>query len=148
MSLWDWAVEAYGRPDAEAACLALQDRYGQCVPFLLWAVWANPDEAALNAGMRVARGWHGGVIAPLRSARRAMKEPPFDDEALREEIKACELKAERGLLEALAPVTRRRKGEAMASLMAASALWGAGAGAPKQALQRLADAVSDSLPAT
>ncbi len=147
MSLWDWAVEAYGRPDAEEACLALQDRHGQCAPFLLWAVWANPDEAALNEGMKLAKRWHGAVISPLRVARRAMKEPPFAHEALREEIKAAELKAERALLEALEPVAPRKDGEALAALMAASALWGVGAAAPKQALQRLADAVSGSLPA-
>ena len=147
MSLWDRAVAAYGQPDAEDACLALQDRYGQCVPFLLWAIWANPDAAALREGLALARRWHEGVIAPLRTARRTLKGPAFDHNDLREEIKAAELKAERGLLEALAKVARRRKGEAMAALSAASAAWGTGAGAPKQALQRLADAVSASLAA-
>jgi len=147
LSLWDWAVEAYGRPGAEAACLALQDRYGQCVPFLLWAIWANPGEAALNEGLGVARGWHRAVIAPLRGARRTLKEPPFAQDELREEIKAAELKAERAMLEALEPVAGRKDGDALAALMAASALWGAGAGAPKQALQQLAEAVSASLPA-
>lgn len=147
MSLWDWAVEAYGRPGTEDACLALQDRYGQCAPLLLWALWANPGEDALKDGLAVAKRWHHGVIAPLRAARRTLKEPAFSHEDLREEIKAAELKAEKGLLEALAKVSRRRKGEALDALMAASAAWGVGAGAPKQALQQLADAVSASLPA-
>jgi uncharacterized protein (TIGR02444 family) len=147
VSLWDWAVEAYALPGAEDACLALQDRYGQCAPFLLWAIWANPSEDALKDGLAVAKRFHHGVIAPLRAARRTLKEPAFNLEALREEIKAAELKAEKGLLDALAKTSRRRKGEALDALMAASAAWGVGAGAPRQALQQLADAVSGSLPA-
>lgn len=138
MSLWDWAVETYGRPGVAEACLALQDSYGQNVSFLLWAIWANPDEAALARGVQVARDWDQAVLAPLRSVRRALK----TDEALREDIKAAELKAERRLLETLAPLAKAAPGEALAALSAASTAWGSGAAAPRPALQRLAAAVS------
>ena len=106
VSLWDWALEAYRRPGVEAACLRLQDEAGQCVPYLLWAVWADPTPEALRAGAAIARPWQDQVVAPLRAARRAAK-PAFDGvndagrETLRAAVKAAELEAERLLLEAL-----------------------------------------------
>jgi uncharacterized protein (TIGR02444 family) len=138
LSLWDWAVETYGRPGVGEACLALQDSYGQNVSFLLWALWAGPDEAALARGVQAAREWDQAVLAPLRSVRRALK----TDEALREDIKAAELKAERRLLEALEPLAKAAPDDALQALTAASTAWGSGAAAPRQALQRLATAVS------
>ncbi len=106
MSLWDWAMEVYRRPGAEAAFLELQDEHGQCVPYLLWALWAAAPPEALRQGAAIARPWQAAAIEPLRAARRAAKTPflGVDDtgrEALRVAIKADELQAERLLLEAL-----------------------------------------------
>ena len=126
MKLWDWAVTAYDGPGVADACLALQDSYGQNVPFLLWAAWSHPDEATLKQGRQIARDWDRAVTGPLRSVRRELKGSTSHEE-LREDIKAAELKAERALLEALT---------------AASTAWGAGAAAPTAALRRLAAAVS------
>ncbi len=111
MSLWDWASGVYGRPGAEAAFLELQDAHGQCVPFLLWALWAAPPPEALRRGAVIARPWEAAAIEPLRAARRAAKTAfvGVDDtgrEALRAAIEANELRAERLLLEAFEAVHR------------------------------------------
>lgn len=114
--LWDWALAAYGRPGVQEACLQLQDVNGQNVPLLLWAAWCaasgrRPDAETLEAACDTARAWEASAIAPLRAVRRTLKARilDMDTEArltIREQIKAVELAAERGLLkdlEALAP---------------------------------------------
>lgn len=141
MSLWDWAVSAYDRPPAAAACLALQDNHGQNVSLLLWALWARPDDATAKRGAQAAKEWDRTVLAPLRGVRRALKGSEAG-ETLREDVKAAELKAERLLLEALEPLTSPSEREPIEALVSASTAWGAGASAPRQALLRLADAVS------
>ena len=132
MAIWEWALEAYAREGVAEACLALQDAHGQNVPFLLWAVWAEAaDPASLRAAADVARAWDAVAVTPLRAVRRDLKtpRPPVDDgarEALREDIKAAELRAERLLLETLAAQTGARRGGAPAldALKAASQAWG------------------------
>jgi uncharacterized protein (TIGR02444 family) len=141
LSLWDWAVSTYERPGVADACLALQDRYGQNVSFLLWAIWASPEEAALKQGAKLARDWDQAVLSPLRGVRRALKTPPFKDDSLRETVKAAELDAERLLLLALSKLAAPVDGDALEALTAASTAWGAGAAAPRAPLQRLAAAV-------
>ena len=78
MRLWTWALEAYAHPGAAQACLDLQDRFGQCVPYLLWAAWAATEGRVLDAralldGADLCDGWQEAAVAPLRAARRAMK---------------------------------------------------------------------------
>jgi hypothetical protein len=69
--------------------------------------------------------------------------PPVEDagrEALREDVKACELAAERLLMETLARLADGKAGaSALAALEAASAAWGKPA--PTQALAALAAAL-------
>jgi len=107
MGLWNWAVDTYGRAGVAQAALALQDDHGQNVPLLLWAAFARTtDPQALAAAAALARTWEATAILPLRQVRRALKEPlsPTPDgvrEALRAQVKAAELAAERGLLEGL-----------------------------------------------
>ena len=107
MGLWNWAVDTYGRSGVTEAALALQDDHGQNVPLLLWAAFARTtDPEALGAAAALARTWETTAIRPLRGARRALKAPlpPTPDaarEALRAQVKATELAAERCLLEAL-----------------------------------------------
>ncbi|HYC73766.1 TIGR02444 family protein [Brevundimonas sp.] len=109
--LWDWAVHAYGSVGVEDACLHLQDAAGQNAPLLLWAAWAarsgrDPDADTLEAACDVARAWQEAAVAPLREIRRRLKgrNPDLDDadrEAVRLQVKAVELEAERRLLAAL-----------------------------------------------
>ena len=149
MRLWDFAVAIHGEPGVDAGLIDLQDNHGQCVSYLLWAVWAarhgRPlDASALALGADLARDWEAEVTAPLRSARRNLKRscPPMADvrrEALRSKVKAVELSAERALLEALEAATPKRAGKAGADvaerLRAAMAVWSAPA--PASALAPL-----------
>jgi uncharacterized protein (TIGR02444 family) len=148
VSLWEWALEAYSRPGAPEACLALQDEHGQNTSYLLWAVWAEgPDAAALAEGQALARNWDETALKPLREVRRRLK-PSFAGvnerarEGLREDVKAAELRAERVLMEALEAICGNQSGgaPALAALQAASRAWGTAAS--DEALARLAGALS------
>lgn len=111
MRLWDWSIQAWDAPGVQVAALDLQDAQGQCVPLLLWAAWAArtgraPDEDAIEAACDTARVWLETTIAPLRQVRRTLKTrtPDMDDaarEAVRAQVKAVEIEAERRLLVAL-----------------------------------------------
>ena len=73
-ALWDWSVRAYALPGAADAALALQDEYGQNVPFLLFAVWSGgADPQRLDTAAALARTWEATAVGPLRAARRALK---------------------------------------------------------------------------
>ena len=150
MRLWDWAVAAYGADGVADACLELQDAAGQNVPLLLWAAWCaaegrTPDEDALEAAGDTARAWQETAIAPLRAIRRALKPraPDLDDEAreaVRAQVKAVELEAERRLLtalEALAPAPSTRPQPPIALMAAAARVWSPMV--PRALLVQLAD---------
>lgn len=147
MALWDWAVEAYGRPGVADAALALQDEHGQNTCFLLWAVWAKgPEPRTMVRAAELARGWEAQVLEPLRVARRNLKGETAGVDAaarqrLREDVKAAELQSERVLLDSLEALTGRHHGEeaAAVALRRASVAWGAVV--PGAALGRLAEAL-------
>ena len=150
MSLWDWALTAYAADGVADACLELQEAAGQNVPLLLWAAWCaaegrNPDEDALEAAGDTARAWQETAIAPLRAVRRALKAraPDLDDtdrEAVRAQVKAVELEAERRLLtalEALAPAPSAPPQPPLNTMVAAARAWSPMT--PRAGLVRLAD---------
>ena len=108
MRLWEWALEVYARPSVAEACLALQDRHGQNVPYLLWAAWrageGRPADAKTAA--QLVKRWDAEVGAPLRAIRRTIKPawPGIDDgarEDFRNTVKAVELGGEKVLMESL-----------------------------------------------
>lgn len=134
--LWDWAVKAYAAPGVSEACLDLQDQAGQNVPLLLWAAWMartgrEPDEDTLEGACDAARAWQEAAIEPLRALRRALKarNPDIDNdarEAVRAQVKAVELEAERRLLlalEALSPAPAEGPRPALDALVAAARAW-------------------------
>jgi uncharacterized protein (TIGR02444 family) len=137
VKLWDFAVAIHGEPGVDAGLIDLQDKHGQCVSYLLWAVWAARHgravgETELALATRLARDWEAEVATPLRAVRRNLKRPwpPMADakrEALRTKVKASELSAERTLLEALEALTPRRRGAADVAqrLHAAMTVWSA-----------------------
>jgi uncharacterized protein (TIGR02444 family) len=150
VSLWDWALEAYARPGVQEVCVRLQDSHGQCVPYLLWAAWAAADgqvlsAATLSRGAALARAWEAEAIGPLRQIRRRLKTPRAGvaesaREAVRAQVKAAELAAERALmdaLEALSPQGRERTKPLADALADAAGAWGAAP--PLQALRDLAE---------
>jgi uncharacterized protein (TIGR02444 family) len=122
--LWDWAVAAYARPGVSEACLTLQDGHDHNVPYLLWAAWAalrgsKLDADTLEAGVDTARAWDSAAVRPLRVIRTTLKKPipDLDDEAreaVRAQIKAVELEAERRLLLALESLTPALAGPGLA----------------------------------
>lgn len=104
MSLWDWTLKTYERPGVPEACLILQDEHGLNTSLLLWAAWADPDDAALAGAVAAGKAWDDQVLWPLRRVRRDLKAAMsgIADEArlaLREDVKAAELQAERVLME-------------------------------------------------
>jgi uncharacterized protein (TIGR02444 family) len=146
MAIWEWMLEAYGRPGVANACETLQDTYRQNPPLLLWAVWAETaDQEVLAQAADVAHRWDGVTLTPLRALRRALKAPiaPIDDDAretLRGEIKTVELQAERLLIETLSDLRKGHGGaHTLDALEAASAAWGKPA--PGDALATLAAAL-------
>ncbi|MBX3481539.1 MAG: TIGR02444 family protein [Caulobacter sp.] len=146
-TFWDWALAAYARPGVPDACLSLQDDHGQQTAYLLWAAWAAPGDAVLATGAELARHWELTILGPLRQSRRALKPalPPVDDTArlaLREEVKAVELAAERLLMESLEALAGPASSEARASdfLSRAAATWGDPP--PPEALETLARALA------
>lgn len=98
---WPWSLDRYAWEGVESLSLRLQDEFGLSVNMLLWSCWcATRYEAAPDLVMRkaidVSGQWNAGVTAPLRQARRFLKDrrEPEGAEALRERIKAAELSAE------------------------------------------------------
>jgi len=151
VDVWRYSVAAYAQPDVEAACLRLQDEHGQCVPLLLWRLWACAegravDRALLDLAVAAARAWDEAAVAPLRKMRRGLKRPfpligDASREALRGDIKAAELNAERMLLETLEAMTPAPNGAAAAPGAALASLCKAWNGAaPDRELAALARA--------
>lgn len=154
MTLWDWAVRAYARPGVSEACLELQDAAGQNVCLLLWAVWAVETGQALDADARadacdIARAWEDAAVAPLRAVRRRLKGRILDmddaaRQAVRDQVKAVELVAERHLLAALEAASRpaaERKTAPVADALAAVCRDWSGT-APRALLTTLIDRLS------
>ncbi|MDB5429716.1 MAG: hypothetical protein JWP35_832 [Caulobacter sp.] len=145
MTLWDWTLAAYGRPDVPQACLHLQDDHGLNTSLLLWSVWAGASDAGLMAkAAAMAKRWDDEVLWPLRNARRALKArmPDVDDaarEGLREDVKAAELRAERVLMESLEALSKPHEADPVLALEAACAAWGTQP--PLESLERLAAAL-------
>ncbi|MBU1375321.1 MAG: TIGR02444 family protein [Alphaproteobacteria bacterium] len=146
MAIWDWVLEAYGRPGVPEACLTLQDVHGQNTSLLLWAVRAEVKDAELLArAAEATRAWERTALVPIREVRRALKapQPPVDDVArlaLREDVKGLELAAERLLLETLDGMSQGRGGaHALEALEAAAKAWEKPA--PAGALAELAAAL-------
>jgi len=148
--LWDWALNAYRADGVSEACLTLQDTCGQNVPLLLWAAWAATtsrelDADTVEAGCDAARAWDTVAVMPLRAVRRTLKLPVPDiedaaREALRDQVKAVELAAERHLLvglEALVPVPTGAPRPAIEGLVAVARVWSRVV--PRPALITLAD---------
>ena len=134
--LWDWAVQAYAAEGVSEACLHLQDAAGQNAPLLLWAAWTArtgraPEADTLEAACDIARAWQDAAIAPLRAVRRTLKGPNpdlenADREAVRAQVKAVELEAERRLLaalEALSPPPGAAPAPVLEALVAVARRW-------------------------
>ena len=155
---WDWAAAAYAAPGVSEECLHLQDVHEQAVPLLLWAAWQAetgraPDEEAIEGAVDTTRVWADHAVVPLRELRRALKtrRPDMADadrEAVRAQVKAAELEAERRLmlaLEGLAPAPGGKAPPMVDLLVRVAREWGDQI--PRPALGHLAEALAKRLPA-
>lgn len=150
MSLWDWSLRAWAVDGVQTAALDLQDAQNQNLPLLLWAAWCARTGRTLEAddieaACDTARVWQDTAVAPLRAIRRQLKGrvPDFADadrEALRAQVKAIELDAERRLLaalEALAPAVSGPPKPVFPVLIAVAREWAPIT--PRRSLELLAD---------
>jgi uncharacterized protein (TIGR02444 family) len=95
---WQFSLAVYGAPGVAQECIALQDRHGIDVNVLLFVAWLSAElgfvlsPATLESIDASVSVWRQNVVAPVRTARRHLKQsgPP----ALYDEIKALELKLE------------------------------------------------------
>ncbi len=109
---WRYVQALYAQPGVEQACLHLQQRVGVDVVLLLWCAWAGRhcglglDAGLLARAAQISTNWNMEIVRPLRQLRQRLKTGPRPapspaTEALRSQIKAAELDAERLGLEAL-----------------------------------------------
>jgi uncharacterized protein (TIGR02444 family) len=111
--LWSFALSTYARPGVEDTCLRLQAQ-GADVCLVLCGLWLEqrgvaPQPSRLQALRQIAGPWQAEVVEPLRQVRtqwRAMAQHDAELGALREQVKALELEAERLLLSRLEDVTQ------------------------------------------
>ena len=104
-AFWQFSLRFYGRPGVPELCLALQDEHGVDINLLFLLIFLAKQGRWLSVGDvreidRETAAWRTNVVQPLRALRRQLKNgfPPMDaavTEALRGEIKRCELQAEK-----------------------------------------------------
>ena len=87
MTLLDWGLTVYARPEVEQALLDLQDSAEQNVCLLLWAGWAAEtarplDDEAFEEAADVARAWEASA-APGLNACGSTWSPPWPGIAVR-----------------------------------------------------------------
>ena len=105
---WDFSIELYGRPGVADACLDLQDSHGFDVNLLLYCFWYGDsfgsfDTILLEELLKFSCTWKQGIVQPLRTVRRWMKNQTqlvsanqvSQFRSLRERIKSEELSAEK-----------------------------------------------------
>ena len=117
---WRFSLGFYRRKGVADACITLQERSGVDVNLLLYLLWqasqgnayAVEDVATLEAAVGP---WRQATVIPLRTVRRALKEPPGlvagpTAEVFRNRIKAVELEAERLQQEAMYELAKAKSG--------------------------------------
>jgi uncharacterized protein (TIGR02444 family) len=115
-AFWTFTLAVYQKESVSPACIALQDRLGLDVNFLLLCLYAGSRGHALTADefARVeerAAPWRKNVIHPLRAVRRWLKEQQLLEKApsdqLRRGVLGHEIESEgvqQRLMEAAVPI--------------------------------------------
>jgi uncharacterized protein (TIGR02444 family) len=108
---WRFSLRFYREPGVADACIALQDECGVDVNVLLFFLWLATARQCVSrdvvrAVCAESAPWRDGVVAPLRTIRRRLKEGSAlvardAAERFRKCIKAVELESERLQQEAL-----------------------------------------------
>ena len=114
VAFWDFSRAVYAQARVQDACLALQAQ-GLDVNLALWVVWTlvcgRDPGPALGLAIDRSALWSARVVKPLRAARDGLKNPPDfvdgeDAQALRRQVLADELEAERQEQQALEALSR------------------------------------------
>ncbi|WP_077002552.1 TIGR02444 family protein [Variovorax sp. KK3] len=108
-SAWAAIGALYADPALQQTLLRRQDDEGLDVVLHLFAQWATTQghplgDAALEEARTLVAPWRNEVIAPLRALRRTMKPMTAGAaglEAVRDQVKAAELAAERAQVQML-----------------------------------------------
>jgi uncharacterized protein (TIGR02444 family) len=109
---WNAITAMYADPEVARDLLRRQDEEGLDVTLHLFALWAGTqgaplDAAALREAEAVVAAWRAQVVQPLRALRRAMKAmretvpAAHGIDAVRSQVQAAELAAERAQVEML-----------------------------------------------
>jgi len=125
---WHFALSVYGRDDARAAFLRLQDRDGADVPMLLWCLWCAADQRGLSRQVMAeatafSEVWRSATVTPLRTLRRGLKSgiegvsPPLS-EAGRAQIATTEQALERMQMDHLAALPTAATAQDASALIA------------------------------
>ena len=122
LRLWDFSYKVYTNDGIDRLCLKLQDERGFDVNLLLYCLWFGGTRGELTTGAlasaaQLSADWRIHSVQPLRALRRRMKvrldevgeagRPAY--RRLREEIKRCELEAERLQLALLARLAEQAR---------------------------------------
>lgn len=97
--LWDFSLVVYGSDGVADECLAQQERLKLDVNLLLFAAYMGAvdgvrlEVADVVAANALVADWQANVVRQLRQARHALK--GSGAEALRAQVKASELEAEK-----------------------------------------------------
>jgi uncharacterized protein (TIGR02444 family) len=104
-AFWRFSLQFYALPGVAAACIDLQDRHGVDVNVLLFLLFLAQAKRALSPAdvARIeaeVRGWREGIIVPIRTVRRNLRNAigmieRDAAETLRTDVKRIELQAER-----------------------------------------------------
>ncbi len=97
---WRYACSLYGLPKVSSKLLFLQDNYHLDVVALLFIAWLgsnkkNPDKKHLDVYLQLCQYWQENIIAPIRQARRELKQHNGD---LYKQAKDLELRTEQALM--------------------------------------------------
>jgi len=95
---WVFSLAFYAQPDVATTCLALQDRHGCDVNWLLYCLWLARsrrrfDTEQISAVVEQCAQWRQQVVEPLRAVRRQLKGRAAVAD-FRERVKTLELDAE------------------------------------------------------
>ena len=126
---WRFSLRVYATPGVAEECLEVQDAVGVDVNVKLYAAWLGVtrgvalEDADLRRIDAAVAAWSAGVVQPLRSVRRGLKQSPdisdVEVQALRNRVASVELlseQVEQAMLYRLADQTGRRLAEPEAAL--------------------------------
>ena len=108
---WRFSLRTWRIPGVQRACLALQDQCGADVNLLLLCGWTGRsgrelDQRSLRLAIDCIGAWQSDVVAPVRLARRGLKQQRAAAQAValpfRQRLQALELELERAEQDLLA----------------------------------------------